>query len=111
MTKPESKTRQILRYLSQHRGQMIETQELVELFEASPWTIKHAVDMNPLACRNINFGNTVEVFDEEGVELRSTTSDVRETRYKTQNEANSSRGHKSWQGNRTLKKLNGDTIS
>lgn len=107
MARAESKTRKILAFLSQHRGETFETQEIAELFNASPWTVLNAVEMNPIACRAINFKMSIEVFDEDA-NMRSSTSDIRDTRHRTQNEANSSRGTRSWQGNRTLRKLNGE---
>ena len=107
MAKAESKTRQILAFLSRHRGETFETQELVELFSASSWTVVRAVEMNPSACRAINFKTTIEVFDEDA-DLRSSTSDVRDTRHRTEREVNSSRGTRSWQGRKTLRKLNGE---
>ena len=107
MPKLESKTRRILSFLSRHRGETFETQELAELFNASSWTVIRAVEMNPSACRSLNFKTTIEVFAED-VDLMSSTSDVRHTRYTTRNEANSSRGTRSWQGRKTLRKLNGE---
>ncbi len=74
-----SKAKEILAYLSNHRGEVLDTGEGAAAVNASPKTVRNVVDMNPGACRALGYGIEIEVFPED-VDMRSTTSDVREAR-------------------------------
>mgnify|MGYP001607955899 CR=1 FL=1 len=110
MARVESKAKQILDYLSEHRGETVDSLDVAAKLGTTPNWVTKVAQMNPGACRTVDFGDLIEIFPED-VDMRSTTSDIRDVRRLSNDTTHGTRGTRSWKGRRTLRRNDGDTVS
>lgn len=78
--KEASKNQQILAYFTRQKGCTLDTDAIAAMFGVHWRQVRNLADMNIGFCSTSDRGHTIEVFDDNDILLRSTTSDSRESR-------------------------------